>query len=244
MFAVKIDDAAFQRTLGSVLNRQFRFAQAATLTKVAKYGQMDLRSATSKAFSNPTPYTLNATFVRPATPSRLEATVGFRDLARSQHYLEPEVHGGTRHQKRFEFHLRNAGVLASGESVVPATGYPLDAYGNVPRKVYAAILADVQAHPDKYSWSTKESRAKRSRRKDVAKRAIYFAPPRGGRLPPGIYERVRTAWGSATRGVFMFVTTPRYRIRLPMRDIIQRTIDVHMEREFDLQFKNAQATAR
>ncbi len=244
MLKVRFDDRAIARDMSKFVDKQFRFAQAQALTKVAKFSQMDIRVAAAREFASPTPYTINSTYVRPATPSKPEASVGWKDSGRREHYLAAQVHGGHRIDKRFEFHLRRAGALSNDEFVVPAKGYPLDGFGSIPRKVYAAILADLQAHPDERTRSTAESRAKRTRRRKIGKRAIYFLAPRGGKLPRGIYERTWTAFGSAIRGVFMIVSRPSYRARLPMQQIVQQNISEHLEAQLHIALSAAVATAR
>lgn len=227
------------------LEKQARFAQASALTSVARIAQGALKQEAQAVFDRPTRYTLNSTYIKAATPGRLVAEVGFRGHTASHpHYLAAEVLGGARTVKRFEFWLRKYGVLGQNEYVVPANGFPLDVYGNMPRSVYAGILADLQAHPDEFSRSTPESRAKRGRRRQIAKRAIYFATKPGSRLPLGIYQRVRTAFGSTVRGVFMFVRLPRYRVRLPLLATVTRIYDQHIVREMDEALARALATAR
>jgi hypothetical protein len=225
------------------LDRHARYSQAIALTRVAQLAQYELLNQTRKVFDNPTPFTMNSTYVRPATPTRLVAEVGFKGGTETRpHYLAAQTVGGSRTIKRFEFWLRRYGVLGQDEYVVPAKGFPLDVYGNVPRGIITAILADVQAHPDLYARSTSESRAKRSRRKLIAKRAIYFATRPGSNLPLGIYQRTRTAFGSSVRGVFMFVRGPRYKVRLPLLDIVTMVYDRHMADEYSRQLNNAFAS--
>ncbi len=244
MFGIKVETEAALRDLGR-LERHARYAHAVALTRIAQIAQGELRAETARRFSSPTPYTLNSTYVRPATPGNLVAEVGFKGAtANRPHYLAAEVTGGIRTVKRFEFWLRRYGVLGVNEYVVPAMGFPVDPYGNLPRSVYAAILSDLKAHPDESARSTAESRAKRARRKTIAKRAGYFASRPGGGLPLGIYQRERTAFGSAIRGVFMFVSEPRYRVRLPLLEIVTRVYDRHIAEEINKQLNNAFATAR
>ena len=228
------------------LDRQARYAQAIALTRVAQYAQGDVIQAVRRSFDRPTPYTVNSTFVKPATPNNLVAEVGFKDrgVVPTEHYLAPETVGGNRALKRFEFQLRRYGVLGAQEYVVPAKGFPLDAYGNISRGVYSAILADLQAHPDSRARSTPDSRARRSRKKLIAKRAVYFATRPGSNLPLGIYQRVKTGFGYAIRGVFMFVGVPRYKVKLPLLQIVTNTYDRHMVDEYNRQLNKAFSSQR
>lgn len=227
------------------LSKAANYGQAVALTRVAQLAQSEVIRETRRVFDRPTPFTLNSTFIKAATPGRLVATVGFKgSSAAHPHYLAAEVTGGARSMKRFEALLRRAGVLGVNEYLVPAKGFPLDAFGNIPRNVYAAMLSDLRAHPDTLSRSTAASRAKRSRRRNIVKRAIYFAARPGDGLPLGIYQRVRTHFGAAIRGVFMFVRAPSYKVRLPLLEIVTKIYDLHMVEELDRQLANAFATQR
>jgi len=252
MLGMRIESQAALAGLNG-LEKQFRFAQAVALTRTAQFAQMDLRSRLPKLFDRPTPFTVNSTYVKRATPGNPVAEVGFRGRNPEKHYLAPQVQGGSRDAKRFEYHLRRAGLLGPDEYVVPARGFVLDAFGNVPRKVYSAILSDLQAHPDPLSNSTRESRSKRARRKVHSKRAVYFVSRGRGlwfgrrqHLPAGIYERTYFGQlGSAIRGVFMFVRTkPTYKARLPLQEIVQDNINLHLEPETEKALQAALATAR
>lgn len=238
------------------LERKFAMAQAIAMTKTAKIAQENVKRAIGSAFDRATPFTMNSTYVRSATPSRLHAEVGFRNNLGNpeRHYLVPQVHGGARNTRGFEAHLRRSGLLRPDQYVVPARGYPLDAYGNLPRRVYAAILSDVKAHPDYKAWSTTESKGKRRvRNRKVEGQRVYFASRGKGmwfghrqHLPPGIYERMTRGFTGPTRGgangvrmVLAFVRKPAYRSRLPLAEIVQKAIDDNLEGEMAKQLNQS-----
>ena len=63
-------------------------------------------------FRNPTPYTLNSIKVkRTKDTGRLEARVWFRNTDSDYHYILPQVYGGDRRQKKFEYRLYKIGLL-------------------------------------------------------------------------------------------------------------------------------------
>lgn len=245
MLAAKVQADAALKDLGR-LEKHFRFAQAAAMTKVAKFAEADVKRAARDTFDRPTAFTLNSTYTKPATAARPVATVGFKNRWPNprEHHLTAQVHGGGRSLKGFEKLLRAAGVLGVNEYAVPARGFPLDALGNIPRSVVVAILSDLKAMRDDTAWSTPESRAKRAKRRKIAKRAVYFATRPGSHLPLGIYQRVNTGWGSLIRGVFMFVRQPHYRVRLPLQQIVARSIERYMTPVMAEQMRHALATAR
>lgn len=153
--------------LAALAPRQWAFATALALTKTGQSVQSAEKGEMRSVFDRPTPFTLNSLRLSPATRQRQEAHVWFKDpprLTETQHYLLPQVYGGARRFKRFESLLMRAGFLPKGKALVPASGAPLDAYGNVSRGVYARIYADLKASP---VGANRSATRKRSR-KDAA----------------------------------------------------------------------------
>jgi hypothetical protein len=198
-----------------------------------------------RVFDRPVALTTNATLVAKAgasftargaqfragrDASVAEARIYLRDDAFKGtppvKYLFPEVQGGGRNVKRFERALIAAGLMPAGMYAMPARGFPLDRHGNVPGNLITKILSALQASSDSLQNATSRSRSKRSRNKRPAR---YFAVARPGLgLPPGIYERVATGFGWATRGVFIYTRAPSYRPRYNVFELGQRYIDAHL----------------
>lgn len=125
------------RALRDVPARVIPYATSTALTRTAQAAQTRIVAEMPRVFAAPTRYTLNSTFVRAATVKTLAAQVAVKNQAaggtQPEHYLEPEVFGGARREKRFERALRYAGVLPAGQHVVPGRAAPLDAAGNLRR---------------------------------------------------------------------------------------------------------------
>src|SRR6185436_14569780 len=221
----------------------------------------DVRKAWSDAmpsvFDQPTALTRNAVLYKKATKDNLVAEVFIRDEASKgtppSRYLISQVEGGPRDEKPFEHLLRNAGILGSNEYAVPAKGFPLDAFGNVPGGVINAILSDLQASRDPLGRSSAESRAKRERRRNVSKRAVYFLsnpnlPRSGGRrqhLPYGIFERTKFGSGSSIRMVFVIVKgAPTYRVRFDAQGLAQRAFNESFPARFEQRMLAALRSAK
>ncbi|MEO1314990.1 MAG: hypothetical protein AAFW01_00090 [Pseudomonadota bacterium] len=174
---------------------------AATIaaTRTARAAIAPMRQHLEERLDRPTRFTLNA---MRSTPARLGdprpvATIALRDDVRfSRHYLINLDRGLRRRAKGLELALRRAGKLEAGEFLIEGdegTGVPLDRFGNVPARVTQIILSDLKAQQDRGANSTRESRARRRRRR--GSRAIrgtffrvssrFFNPDAG--LPPGIY---------------------------------------------------------
>lgn len=245
MFTTQIDAKAFIEGMSLLEQKQFPFA-AANATNDAMFDvREEWQRTIGSVFDRPTPLTLNAVLYKKATKQNIVADVFLRNEVASgtppSRYLERQVTGGARSQKPFEFHLRRAGILAADEFVVPARGFPLDAFGNVPKGIATAILSDLQANPDPLSNSNAASRGKRSRRKAIGKRAVYFLSSpkleatqgRKSHLPRGIFQRTAFSRGSAVRMVFAIVSQPRYTKRFDAYALAKEIF----HRQFPIRFK-------
>lgn len=183
------DAAAF---LATVPQGIIPYATATALTRTAKAGQVVLTAAMARDFDRPTPYTLNSTFIVPATKDKLSAQIGIKNQAGAnlapEHYLLPEVFGGGRNEKRFEVALRLAGFLRAGERAMPGGGVQLDAYGNVAAGTVRTIL----------------------RQASGAKSSRIFVGTAGRKHTRGVWQRD----GKSVKPLFVFTTaTPQYRPR-------------------------------
>src|SRR5262245_39031822 len=101
--------------LTQVQREQVPFATALALTRTAQVMQAAQITEMQRVFDRPTPFTLNALFVSPATKRRLEASVYFKDFAPkgtpAGKYLRPQIMGGGRNLKRMERLLQGKGLL-------------------------------------------------------------------------------------------------------------------------------------
>ena len=251
MFKVTVDVKPVQRFVDE-LARQTRYATAVALTKTAQEAEKAIKGEMERSLDRPTPFTLNSLRTKPATKANLTAEVKIKDESFKAkppvEWLSPQVYGGVRPLKRFEEMLRRSGALGPNEFAVPAQAARLDGYGNMSRGQLQAILADLQAfwtEATKSNNSTAETRRKRARRRDVAKRGVYFVPRPGSSLPRGVYERTSFGFGSSIRPVLVFVQgAPRYSKRIRFYEVGQRAFEQHYENYFDMAMREAIRTAR
>ena len=214
----------------NAMTKQLPWAIAKAMTESAKKSQAALKAQTPRYVDKPTPWTMNSTFVRYASPKKLEAWVGFKDFASkgtpAAKYLQPMISGGVRRQKASERQLTASGVLPAGSYIVPTgvTPLKLNQYGNLPGSAYTQMLSRVkglgeQGYTANVSGS-KRSQAKRSQRD-------YFVGTPGG-LPLGIYARLgkRPKGGGLPRGfhtAFYVTRQPRYQPTFPVPKILDGT---------------------
>lgn len=257
MWKLEYDDRALVASLSDLEKKQLPFATMLALNDAMFDTREAWKAAMPQVFDQPTPFTTNAVLYKKATKTNLVAEVYLRneagDATSPSRYLIQQVEGGARREKPFEHLLRQAGILGADEFVIPARGFPLDAYGNVPGGVMTAILSDLQASRDERDRSTPVSRVKRSRRKDVSKRAVYFETAPGlsasqGRkqhLPRAIFQRTRFGAGSAIRMVFVIVKgAPRYRTRFDALKLAQDAFSASFPVRFRARMAEALRTAR
>lgn len=258
MFRITMDDFVLQRRFSDLERRQIPFAAVGALNDSMFAVVRSWRVGIQHEFDAPTPRTVNAVSYKKATRQDLFADVflkGRDDVEGSPpaRYLAPQATGGPREEKPFEHLLRQAGILGPDEYVVPARGFPLDAYGNVPGGIVTAILSDLQASSDPAARSTRASRAKRARRRNINKRGVYFesspklsaSQGRRQHLPRAIYQRTRFSSGSAIRMVFIIVQgPPSYRKRFDPRAFSERAFREAFPFYFEKRLLEGVRTAR
>ncbi|ASK91872.1 MULTISPECIES: hypothetical protein [Xanthomonas] len=178
-------------------------------------------------------------------------------------YLRAQVDGGERRKKGFEVLLQQKGVLPAGMFAVAGRGAKLDAFGNVPAGTVTRLLSQLGAARDAYQNETPTSRKRRTSESSraeylgrgrkgnmaVVSRTVrrggrYFALQRQrGKLPPGIYERIGTGFGSAVRSVFVFTRRAQYTPRYDIYGLAQRSWDKLMPFHFNRELDKAMQTA-
>lgn len=234
---------------------QIPFATAMALTRTAQDARTNVRNEMRRVFDRPTPFTMNAIYMRPATKQRLYSEVWVKSWPNQPHYLEPQIDGGARPLKRFEKILVDAGYMTAQERAVPGAGAQLDRFGNVSRGQIIKIISQLKAHrtagSDQNATDSRRSRAKRATEQYFASRGPGSA--RGGHawkngnksqhLPRGIYVRRVFTWGTAIKPVFIFVDRTNYRARLQMKQIIEQTLHTRFPVHFNEAMRRATATA-
>lgn len=251
MIAIKVtaDISKVQQYFEKLRTDQVPFATALALTRTAQYVQGQLVSAMDQAFDRPTPYTKNALYIQPATKTRPVALIKVKDEAfkgnPAVRFLFPEISGGARNLKGFEKLLQRSGVMPNGWFAVPTSAAQLDAYGNVPGSTLNRILSQLQSARDSLA---NENSALRTRRNRTKRAQRYFAVMPGterGKLKPGIYERLGTAFGSGIRPIFIYTQkTPNYQPRYDFYGLAQRWATERFPIEAQSAIERAIETAR
>jgi len=205
-------------------------AMANALNETASRTRLDLIDEMKSVFHMPTRYTLNSLYLKRATPARLQAVVWLKNNYddRKQHYLHPQIFGGARVEKRFEFMLRRIGILPAGMYAVPGNSAPLDSSGNMSRAEIVKILSYVQAFylAGSTQNSTAATRAKMAKGSAKKKGMEYIVvqKKRGG-LVPGIWKVEKGGLGRSVRPMLIFVRGVKYSARYHFFQVGERSIE-------------------
>lgn len=245
-----IDTSKLTRDLQLWQKQTVPLAIAKALTFTGKAIQRELVAEMGRVFDRPTRWTLNSTYLKPATPQKLEALIKLKDEAfkslPAMRWLGPQVFGGGRDPKRSEQLLRAKGILRSDEFIVPGAGARLDAHGNMSRGQMQQILSRVGASRD----PLQRAYGKVSKARGQSYSETYFAvtAPRGRLTRRGIYRRiVFPGTGLSTvQPVLIFVKRPRYRRRLRFFEIVDQVFQTRypLQLKYELELAIRKAAAR
>jgi len=209
--------------------RRIRYATYTALNRTAAQVKQAEQDEMRRVLDRPTPYTLNSVGIDYANRDNLTARVRFKDgfgnKNRSpERWVGLQARGGRRGMKASEGIVsRN---LLGGRQVylVPTKFAPLDAYGNVNRGAMVKILSSIRALGENSRSTTRKSRGARRAEEYFA---IYEKRPG---LPPGIYRRMRTAFGAGVIPIFFFSRqAPSYRTIFDFDGVAQRTVQQHLQ---------------
>ncbi len=239
-------DKVLARQFTALEQKNLRFAVMQAANNTAFAVQQEWKRQMPRVFDRPTPLTQNAIVYRKATRLNLSATVLVRDDAFKgtppAKYLQAQVTGGQRNLKGFERRLAAQGILPAGMFAVPGKGVQLDAFGNLPARLYNPILSQLGARFDPLQNETGISRKRRTKRE--AKRGervgdFFAIKAKRGRLLPGVYQRIKTGFGGGLRSILIFVRGVSYKPRYRIFDMAERLY----ARQFKFQFERELAKA-
>lgn len=245
-FAVDFNPESFLSQLKEVAPENWPQILSDASNQTGYYVLNKYQQQMNNYLDRPVPYTLNSMYLQKSTPSTLAASVQWKDSSGGNisagKYLQPEVFGGSRGQKKFERALQAKGLIPNGFVAVPTDKAPLDSYGNVPGSYFVQILSAIGANPAfvqnkqikklrklssvnlikgvaKAALAYKAIQAKEARAKARAQKFFVVVKGDGNPLPIGVYERTSLDVGSIVVRVFNFVPTANYRTSFPFYDI-------------------------
>lgn len=209
--------------------RRIRAAVATALTKTAVAVRDAERREMVDVFDRPTPYTLNALYLSPATAAAPEARVGVKDTASGGRapikWLRWHIEGGLRTLTGFEKALVRAGAMDGGDRAVPGKFARLNGFGNVSTGQMQQIFSQLRIETGRagsvrtmptltFNDTAQQRKATQSKIKRAYTKAggQFVAFPYGrGKLRPGLYlVRQFAAGRAAPRPIMMFVSKAEY----------------------------------
>lgn len=228
----------------NAVSRSMRPLVAQAMTHGSRRAERAIKAQAPRYIDRPTRWTMNSIFVKPATPTRLETAVGFKDYAvkgtPAAKYLEPMVSGRRRGPKGSENLLRRTQVIPPGSFITPTGVKPLllNQYGNISGAKMVQVLSRLSSLREAgYTANVSKSRRSQSKR---AQSDYFTGQP--GSLPYGIYARLgkkpkgtggpggtggRAVTSNLPRGfhtVFNVVRqAPKYEPTFPADKILERT---------------------
>jgi hypothetical protein len=204
--------------------RQSRGAHIAVtnaLNMTGKQVKTSLVDEMRRVFDNPTKFTLNSVFMRPATDADQTVTIWLKDFAPkgtpASKYLSPQIFGGFQNQKRSEKILMRAGVMRSDQTWIPGEGAKVDQFGNINRAQLVQILSDIQV------FGEQGYRANRN----PTKTAKYFVLKRGS-------VNIAIMDAQTKKAVLVFTKSiPEHKERFDFFGVANATFDRHFSRNYE-----------
>ena len=233
---------------------QVPFALSVAINKSAEKAQRAVQAEMPRVFDRPTPWVINSLRLKRSTKTNLTASIDFKDrnsVESSRTMIEPHVYGGRRHFGAMEARLRAIGLIPDGWNAVPGAAARIDAFGNMSKGQISQVLNVLGAYTEEGYNKANDKTVKRLAKGNVKKNIygfMYWVNPVQGRskakhLPPGVYQRISTGFGSSLKPVLIFVNGAAYKKRLDFYGIAQRTAEAAFPSEFETSFDNAMRTA-
>jgi len=224
--SVKVESAKLQQGLKQLSNGEMAGAIAEGLTRLAGGARLQVVDRMKEVFDNPSRFTLNGFYTKPAKADDLTAWVATRDYAPNGtpaiRYLGPQIYGGPRDMTKFEKAMRG---ITEGQYIIPADGAPKTATGDLQRGFVTQILSRLGLMRDSTANMSPSTRKRLARQGKIAKgqkSEFYVARERGNGRPIGLY---RVAGSGKVEPVLWFVAKqPIYEIRLPVEQIVEDTV--------------------
>ncbi len=226
---------------------QVNYALAQAMNKTMAQAKSDVQTNMTKVFDRPTPWVINSLRIKYASKTKLSAELAFKDInsaVNARTMVAPHVDTGTRTHKAMEARLRGIGMLPTGWFVVPGAGATLDAYGNMSRGQISQLLNVLGAYTEAGYNKANDKTSKRLAKGNAKKNQfgfVYFVQRVSdkGHLLPGVYQRVKTGFGSSLKPILIFVNGVSYKKRLDFYGIVQADIDRDLNANFEVEFKKA-----
>ena len=223
------------------VSKQIPFAASLAINRTAQKVKKKEEHEIRDVFDRPTPYIQNSIFLKPSNKRNLTAIVGIKDIAikgnPATKILRAEIGGGARRLKRYEVLLRSTGNLPSGYYTVPGQAAKMDQYGNISRSQITQILSYFKSFPEAgyKANATEATKAKLAKSTKSRRGFQYFIGKVGDKGTLGIWQRVKSNFGTSTRPILIYVRSTNYEPIFDFEFVATNTV----RKEFVAEFENA-----
>ncbi|MGF6790184.1 hypothetical protein [Paraburkholderia sp. 35.1] len=219
--SIRSNIEAVSRKLSALAYRQLPFAEARTVTELAKLAADAERNALPQVFDNPTPFTVNSVAVQPARKGMPVARVYIRDKAAG--YLAPYEFGGVQF------------LGAKPANLVPVNA-AANQFGNLPR----GSIRKFMGRPDVFLGTVK---TKRGALYGLWQRPAKFVELKWSkRSGPKLVDRAINA-SDRLRLLVAFNAPVETRKRLEFGERAEAVVSANFDRVFGRELANALASA-
>ncbi len=245
----KVDLARFRRGLSDAQAKQLPYAVSLAVNEVASRARDDLVASLKTTFDRPTPWTLNATYLKLSTKRDLRAGLGIREFAPkgtpAWKYLGPQRDGGARGQKRFERAL--AATNRAAPFAVPGPAARMDSYGNMSHAQLVQILSGVGAFSETgyKANATQDSSARKKRLVHAGshrKASQFFVAHNKAGRPYAVFEL--KGKGRVARVLNLLDKAPTYSARWDPGVVVLSSAKASSTGAFERAWARALATAK
>ena len=251
---VKGIDATVAKLRG-LSEKKIKVATVSALNDAAYAGSQAAKKEIERVFDRPTPWVKGGVrYVKAVREARMVGglPVGGANVMASaidldywgnkqgvavEKILQAQIAGGTRRHKRHEIALQRTGILPDGMGIVPGGAAKIDQFGNMSSGQIVQIIAWFRGFGEqgyKANISDKgRDRLGKDNKRTGARGLAYFALQRPhGKLPPGVYQRFQTAFGSSVKPVMIFIRTPQYARRFDFYGVGKRAAEAQFTSSF------------
>ncbi|MES2685530.1 MAG: hypothetical protein V4706_01845 [Pseudomonadota bacterium] len=258
---MKLTYTVNSKPIQAALEQSVKQAQFATMQAINKSAEKAKEAVVKRlpiVFDRPTSWVLNSLRIQYAKDRvKPVAYLAFKDSWSSsggetggRTMILPHVDGGNRAYKGMEVRLMRMGMLPSGWSAVPGAAAVLDGNGNMSRGQISQLLNVLGAYTES-GFNKANIKTVKRLQKGNAKKGVYgftyWVNPVGGvqgkHIPPGVYQRVITAFGTSLKPVLIFVRRAQYGKRLDFYGIAHDAFEKAFPAEFKKTFEEAMRTA-
>jgi hypothetical protein len=252
MTSATIDTRNLERRFASLRTNEIPSAVRNTVNDLAFDMRGRMIQEMQRIFDKPTAAVLKVPWVDRATKGGAGAKlylsdyIGTKGGAGPSHAITPHMTGqpNTRGRKGLEKRLQSMGRITANEWLVPASGAPLDSFGNFKGSEVMRMIADIGAG-NQFAGDSANTGTKNKAKRGKAGVYIWLRAAHGlqyGR-PKGIYRRV----GRKIMPVMVVVrSAPTYAKRYRWQEIVQsytkRRIQYHAQRAIDQAIRRRQAS--